>query len=80
MGSKIAFIIPSHILPWLTAGMLFLSSLLLSICLFMVKNRKEKSKGSFSSLLGRAAILGGIFGIVSGAVGIGCAPFFQIDL
>ncbi|AZV41144.1 membrane protein [Peribacillus asahii] len=80
MGSKIAFIFPSYILPWLTAGMLFLSSFLLLTRLFMVKNRKENPNGNFSFLLGRAAVLGGIFGIVSGTVGIGCAPFIQIGL
>ncbi|MGG0277040.1 sulfite exporter TauE/SafE family protein [Bacillus rhizoplanae] len=80
MGSKIAFIFPSYILPWLTAGMLFLSSFLLLVRLFMMKNKKENPEKSPSFLLGRAAVLGGIFGTVSGTVGIGSAPFIQIGL
>ncbi|MDQ0245210.1 putative membrane protein YfcA [Bacillus fengqiuensis] len=81
MGSKIAFIISSDILPWLTAGMLFLSSILLLVRLFVIKSSKEeKEEEGHSFFIGKAAFLGLLFGTVSGTVGIGSAPFIQVGL
>lgn len=81
MGSKMAFVISSDILPWLTAGMLFLSSLLLLVRLFIMKsNKEEKEEENRSFFIGKAALLGLLFGTISGTVGIGSAPFIQVGL
>ncbi|MGG3469113.1 sulfite exporter TauE/SafE family protein [Neobacillus pocheonensis] len=82
IGSKIAVWIPVHSLHWLTAGMLFLSAVMLMIRLFVVirlkeTNKKARSTGSF---LLRAASVGIVTGILSGTFGIGSAPFIQLGL
>lgn len=83
LGSKIAGRIPIDSLHWLTAGMLFLSAVMLVIRLFIVNrhievNKKEtKSSGSFTL---KAAFVGAVTGILSGTFGIGSAPFIQLGL
>ncbi|MFC3886023.1 sulfite exporter TauE/SafE family protein [Bacillus songklensis] len=83
IGSKIAAVIPTHSLHWLTAGMLFLSSLLLVVRLYLVKNitkRDEKENNLHFMTIGKAALLGIITGVLSGSFGIGSTPFIQIGL
>lgn len=83
VGSKIAVWIPVHSLHWLTAGMLFLSAVMLMFRFFIVnrlketKKRKTRSSGSF---LMRAGFVGIVTGILSGTFGIGAAPFIQLGL
>jgi uncharacterized protein len=83
LGSKIAVWIPVHSLHFLTAGMLFLSAIMLMIRLFIVNRLKETNKGetkSTGSFLFRAAAVGIVTGILSGTFGIGSAPFIQLGL
>src|SRR3954451_15665458 len=44
VGSKLASIIPMHSLHWLTAGMLFLSAVILIVRLFIVQKIKANNK------------------------------------
>ncbi|MGG1680093.1 sulfite exporter TauE/SafE family protein [Neobacillus sp. NRS-1170] len=83
VGSKIAVWIPVHSLHFLTAGMLFLSAVMLMIRLFIVNRLKETNKRktrSTGSFLLRAASVGIVTGILSGTFGIGSAPFIQLGL
>ncbi|MDF2786979.1 MAG: rane protein [Neobacillus sp.] len=83
LGSKIAVWIPVHSLHFLTAGMLFLSAIMLMTRLFIVNKLKETNKGetkSTGSFLFRAAAVGIVAGILSGTFGIGSAPFIQLGL
>ncbi len=83
VGSKIAVWIPVHSLHWLTAGMLFLSAVMLIVRLFIVDGlkeldkRKPKTAGKFLIM---AASVGFMTGILSGTFGIGAAPFIQLGL
>lgn len=82
-GSKLAGFIPVHSLHWLTAGMLFLSAVILLVRLFIfqkIKGNSEKETMSATQFISRAAVVGGITGLLSGTVGIGAAPFIQIGL
>mgnify|MGYP001157842166 FL=1 len=81
-GSKIAALIDVQTLQWLTAGMLFLSSVVLIIRLFVVKKMQENGK-SFSAAgfsIQKAAAVGIMTGLLSGTFGIGSTPFIQIGL
>lgn len=82
IGSKIAAFIPTNDMHYLTAGMLFLSALLLVFRLFFMKKREEDTDAwSINSVrLMKAAILGIITGILSGTFGIGSTPFIQLGL
>lgn len=83
LGSKIAVWIPVNSLHWLTAGMLFLSAVMLMIRLFIVNRIKETNKRETKftgSFLVRAASVGIVTGILSGTFGIGAAPFIQLGL
>jgi len=83
LGSKIAVWIPVNSLHWLTAGMLFLSAVMLMIRLFIVNRLKEthKRETKFTvSFIVRAASVGLVTGILSGTFGIGSAPFIQLGL
>ncbi|WP_175638022.1 sulfite exporter TauE/SafE family protein [Metabacillus schmidteae] len=83
LGSKIAVWIPVNSLHWLTAGMLFLSAVMLLIRLFLVGRLKETNKreNKFSgSFLVSAAFVGIVTGLFSGTFGIGSAPFIQLGL
>lgn len=83
LGSKLAGMIPVDSLHWLTAGMLFLSAVMLVIRLFIVSrlkeanNKKMKSPGIF---IVQAALVGIVTGVLSGTFGIGSAPFIQLGL
>ena len=83
LGSKIAGIIPVGSLHWLTAGMLFLSAVMLVIRLFIVNRLPDATKKEPKSpaiLLLRAAFVGVVTGFLSGTFGIGSAPFIQLGL
>lgn len=82
-GSKIAAIIPTDSLHWLTGGMLILSSILLIIRLFFIKltaGIKEDTYTISSIIFIKAMLLGLVTGILSGTFGIGSTPFIQIGL
>ncbi len=65
----------------MTAGMLFLSALLILVRLFIVKETQEDSgQQSNLNIWVKAVVLGVIAGILSGTFGIGSAPFIQIGL
>jgi uncharacterized protein len=81
-GSKIAVWIPVDSLHWLTAGMLFLSAVMLMVRLFIVSKITDTGvtiprKGI---QLIRSVLVGAITGILSGTFGIGSAPFIQLGL
>ncbi|MDM5227287.1 sulfite exporter TauE/SafE family protein [Cytobacillus sp. NJ13] len=82
-GSRIAVGIPVDSLHWLTAGMLFLSAVMLMTRLLLVNRLKEtnksETKSAFSFLI-RAASVGIVTGVLSGTFGIGSAPFIQLGL
>jgi uncharacterized protein len=83
LSSKIAVWIPVNSLHWLTAGMLFLSAVMLMIRLFLVNRLKDTNKRETKltgSFLVRAASVGIVTGILSGTFGIGSAPFIQLGL
>jgi uncharacterized protein len=84
IGSKIAAAIPTDSLHWFTAGMLFLSAVLLVVRLFIIKNNKENDNDKVDlgkvSFLIKTIIVGTICGILSGSFGIGATPFIQIGL
>lgn len=81
-GSKIAVWIPVGSMHWLTAGMLFLSAVMLMVRLFIV----NKIAGAGAAIprkgiqLIRSVLVGAITGILSGTFGIGSAPFIQLGL
>ncbi|MGE8204977.1 sulfite exporter TauE/SafE family protein [Heyndrickxia sp. NPDC080065] len=82
IGSKIAAFIPTNDMHYLTAGMLFLSALLLVFRLFFMKKREKNTDAWSINLvtLMKAAILGINTGILSGTFGIGSTPFIQLGL
>jgi len=81
LGSKLAGLIPVHSLHWLTAGMLFLSAVILVIRLIITKKIMTiKSKENPRNILKKAAIVGICSGMLAGTFGIGSAPFIQIGL
>ncbi|KSU81952.1 hypothetical protein GA0061096_3545 [Fictibacillus enclensis] len=82
-GSRLSSLIPGEHLHYLTAGMLLLSAVLLIVRFFITKGRIEETineKLGYPSLLMKALILGMTTGLLSGAFGIGSAPFIQIGL
>ncbi|MED3563832.1 sulfite exporter TauE/SafE family protein [Bacillus xiapuensis] len=82
-GSKLSGLIPVHSMHWLTAGMLFLSAVILLVRLFIVQkitaNRKEMASDNLLHIQ-KAAFVGIVTGLLSGTFGIGAAPFIQIGL
>lgn len=82
IGSKIAILIPTDYMHFFTASMLFLSSILLIIRLFLFKEktRLETDERLSALFVLKAAILGIIVGMLSGTFGIGSAPFIQLGL
>jgi len=85
IGAKISSLLPADNLKWLTAGMLFVSAILIYIKVF------HPAKGIFGcrengSAPGRmkfwlnACGLGLVAGLLSGTFGIGATPFIQIGL
>ncbi|PLR75023.1 sulfite exporter TauE/SafE family protein [Bacillus infantis] len=82
-GSQLAAGIPVESLHWLTAGMLFLSSILLMVRLYITKNLTDQEAGRDKlsvQLAVKAVILGLITGVLSGTFGIGSTPFIQLGL
>lgn len=84
-GSKIAAAIPQQSLHWFTAGMLFLSTILLLVRLYILKDQSSAQQEAVATttnslLFIKAMILGIIAGILSGAFGIGSTPFIQLGL
>lgn len=80
-GARLTSLIPADLLHYLTAGMLFLSALLILVRLFIVKETHEDSgRQSNLNIWVKAVVLGVIAGILSGTFGIGSAPFIQIGL
>jgi len=83
-GAQIASLIPAGELKWLTAGMMFISGLLLwtrffsNSSLFSDSNQKQHPTGLVFWLT--AAGLGFVTGTMSGAFGIGSTPFIQLGL
>ncbi|MEH7386845.1 sulfite exporter TauE/SafE family protein [Bacillus sp. JJ1521] len=81
LGSGIAVWIPVGLLHWLTAGMLFLSAVMLVVRLFIVNKIGGNPTLSIrGGLYARAAFVGIVCGVLSGSFGIGSAPFIQIGL
>ncbi|WP_042357404.1 sulfite exporter TauE/SafE family protein [Bacillus rubiinfantis] len=83
LGSEVAGIIPVHSLHWFTAGMLFLSAVLLVFRLFIFQQRqiaRPNQKPRNANFWLRAALVGAVTGFMSGTFGIGAAPFIQIGL
>ncbi|MFC0272666.1 sulfite exporter TauE/SafE family protein [Metabacillus herbersteinensis] len=81
IGAKIITLIPAHSLNLMTGGMLLLSSLLLLLNLFFIKNApsQEMNDNYFLTWI-KATLLGIVTGVLSGTFGIGSAPFIQIGL
>lgn len=80
-GARLTSLIPADLLHYLTAGMLFLSALLILVRLFIVKETQEDSgQQNNLNIWVKAVVLGVIAGILSGTFGIGSAPFIQIGL
>ncbi|MBS4175383.1 sulfite exporter TauE/SafE family protein [Bacillus sp. FJAT-49736] len=82
VGSKIAALIPTDYMHLFTAGMLFLSALLLVVRLFLLKEKASTDTvGRINAVFVlKAAILGIVVGILSGTFGIGSTPFIQLGL
>jgi uncharacterized membrane protein YfcA len=81
IGSKIAGLIPVQSLHWLTAGMLFLSAIILVVRLFIVQKMKANSESTANYFsMKKAVLIGIVTGLLSGTFGIGSAPFIQIGL
>ncbi|WP_280149985.1 sulfite exporter TauE/SafE family protein [Bacillus subtilis] len=78
-GAKLTSFIPADLLHYLTAGMLFLSAILILIRLFILKEKAQVNQSTLSTYT-RAVILGIAAGVLSGTFGIGSAPFIQIGL
>ena len=84
-GSQLSYLIPADNLKWLTASMLFLSSLLLAIRVFrgfgiFAESKPEIPSPKTFKFWVAAAGVGIITGILSGLFGIGSTPFIQIGL
>ncbi|WP_458413276.1 sulfite exporter TauE/SafE family protein [Schinkia sp. CFF1] len=84
-GSKIAAEIPQQSLHWFTAGVLFLSTILLLVRLYIFKNQgtsqqEVSATAANSSVFIKAIFLGIVTGLLSGSFGIGSTPFIQLGL
>lgn len=84
-GSQLSYLIPEDSLKWLTASMLFLSSLLLAIRVFkgfggLAETRPVIPAPNTAKFWAAAVGVGLITGILSGLFGIGSTPFIQIGL
>jgi uncharacterized membrane protein YfcA len=78
-GSRIAALVPAVQLHWFATGMLFLSSLMLLLRLFIAKRIESSEKAASHHLL-KSILLGLLTGILAGTFGIGSTPFIQIGL
>ncbi|MDR3563959.1 MAG: sulfite exporter TauE/SafE family protein [Negativicutes bacterium] len=84
IGAKIAGILPSNDLKWLTAGMLFFSAILLTIRMYYpqwIYSRAESPAAPEGSRFWFTACgVGMVSGLLSGTFGIGGTPYIQIGL
>ncbi|MDN5389015.1 MULTISPECIES: sulfite exporter TauE/SafE family protein [Bacillus] len=78
-GAKLTSLIPSSSLHYMTAGMLFLSAILILIRLFFLQEKEADQETNLAFWI-KASLLGIVAGILSGTFGIGSAPFIQIGL
>ncbi|WP_371373834.1 sulfite exporter TauE/SafE family protein [Sporomusa aerivorans] len=83
-GAKFAGLLPAGDLKWLTAGMLFVSAILLAIRVYFPEWIYSFAKGVSSpagaKFWGAAGGVGIVSGIMSGTFGIGGMPFILIGL
>jgi uncharacterized membrane protein YfcA len=80
-GVRIASVIPARELAWLTASMLYLCAVLVLIRMFYsFRSKKEIKTGNGLQFWLASSVVGLICGVLSGAFGIGAAPFIQIGL
>ncbi|MBA4602020.1 sulfite exporter TauE/SafE family protein [Thermoactinomyces mirandus] len=82
-GSRIAAMIPAARLYWLTTAMLFLSSLMLLLRLFVVKRADKPKETVFTASSHRhlkSVLLGLLTGLLAGTFGVGSTPFIQVGL
>jgi uncharacterized protein len=84
-GVKIASLIPPGELAWFTGTMLFVSAIVLGLRMFYfshivlpVRDDIKKARGAHFWIA--AGIFGFVCGALSGAFGIGAAPFIQVGL
>ncbi|HDR7640408.1 sulfite exporter TauE/SafE family protein [Bacillus wiedmannii] len=77
-------LIPSHLLHWFTAGMLFLSAIFMFVKLIKFQNREElllaEIKDFSKDNIMKCICLGLVTGMMAGSFGIGSAPFIQLGL
>ncbi|MDI3410284.1 sulfite exporter TauE/SafE family protein [Bacillus sonorensis] len=78
-GAKLTSLIPASSLHYMTAGMLFLSAILILIRLFFLKENAKDQDMNLRFWI-KASVLGIVVSILSGTFGIGSAPFIQIGL
>ncbi len=84
ISSEFSAQIDSHILRWMTAGILLLSAIILWVRMILISRKKEIiqedqiPKGSRFWLA--AITVGFVTGVLSGLFGIGSTPFIQIGL
>lgn len=82
-GSRLSGMIPVNSLHWLTAGMLFLSAVILVVRLFIfdkISKKTDREQPESIQFFAKAALVGIVTGALSGMAGIGAAPFIQIGL
>lgn len=83
-GAKLAALLPAGDLKWLTAGMLFLSAVLLAIRVYFPGWIDSLAKGATAptgaKYWGAACGVGIVSGILSGTFGIGGMPYILIGL
>ena len=83
-GAKLAALLPAGDLKWLTAGMLFLSALLLGIRVYFPAWIGSLAKGvsapTGAKYWGAAGGVGIVAGVLSGTFGIGGMPYILIGL
>lgn len=84
IGAKIAASLPANDLKWLTAGMLFLSAILLAILMFFPQWINSQTKASSSPVGSKfwmaSCGVGMISGLLSGTFGIGGTPYILMGL
>ncbi len=81
VGVQISSMLPAKDLTWMTAAMLYFSSMLVVLQMFFsfrgLLTLKVSDKGKFFVV---ASSMGIVCGMLSGAFGIGAAPYIQIGL
>lgn len=86
VGTFVAGTLPSYILVWISAGLLFLSSFLIFLRTRIADSKQvnqtmrqnERSTGNYFWL--NAPSLGLVTGFLSGCFGLGATPFIQVGL